>query len=148
VGSMKRPSHCRAVASALAPLFAAVLGCIDSRDSQPPLLLTKSQHVPPAPPSAPSLRVQSPYHCNLLVAGYDKGVGPSLYWMDYLATLHKVNTGGTGYGAWRAAQGKPWSSRASWGPKWRTARGWCGTAGCCSCFALSAGPGCQVLCFW
>jgi 20S proteasome subunit beta 4 len=32
------------------------------------------------------------------VAGYDKGVGPSLYWLDYLATLHKVNTGGTGYG--------------------------------------------------
>ena len=41
---------------------------------------------------------QSPYHCNLLVAGYDEGVGPSLYWLDYLATLHKVNTGGTGYG--------------------------------------------------
>ncbi|MEW5310457.1 MAG: hypothetical protein WDW38_002254 [Sanguina aurantia] len=37
--------------------------------------------------------------CNLLVAGYDEGVGPSLYWMDYLATLSKVNTGGTGYGA-------------------------------------------------
>lgn len=46
-------------------------------------------------------RSQSPYHCNLLVAGYDKGVGPSLYWLDYLATLHKVNTGGTGYGKQR-----------------------------------------------
>lgn len=44
-------------------------------------------------------RSQSPYHCNLLVAGFDEGgVGPSLYWLDYLATLHKVNTGGTGYG--------------------------------------------------
>lgn len=43
---------------------------------------------------------KSPYHCNLLVAGYDKGVGPSLYWLDYLATLHKVNTGGTGYGSY------------------------------------------------
>ena len=70
---------------------------------------------PPAPPAAcpfgcrqpaqPTLRAalpnpapQSPYHCNLLVAGYDKGVGASLYWLDYLATLHKVNTGGTGYG--------------------------------------------------
>ena len=41
---------------------------------------------------------QSPYQCNLLVAGYDKDVGASLYWLDYLATLHKVNTGGTGYG--------------------------------------------------
>ncbi|GBF93229.1 proteasome subunit beta type-2 [Raphidocelis subcapitata] len=43
---------------------------------------------------------RSPYHCNLLVAGYDKGVGASLYWLDYLATLHKVNTGGTGYGSY------------------------------------------------
>lgn len=44
---------------------------------------------------------QSPYQCNLLIAGYDEGVGPSLYWLDYLATLHKVNTGGTGYGECR-----------------------------------------------
>ena len=45
---------------------------------------------------------RSPYHCNLLVAGYDKGEGggASLYWLDYLATLHKVNTGGTGYGSY------------------------------------------------
>lgn len=43
---------------------------------------------------------KSPYHCNLLIAGYDKGVGPSLYWLDYLATLHRVNTGGTGYGSY------------------------------------------------
>lgn len=42
--------------------------------------------------------LQSPYHCNLLIAGYDQGKGPSLYWMDYLATLHQINTGGTGYG--------------------------------------------------
>lgn len=42
----------------------------------------------------------SPYHCNLLVAGYDEGVGPSLYWMDYLATLNKINIGGTGYGSY------------------------------------------------
>ena len=45
---------------------------------------------------------RSPYHCNLLVAGYDttgSEPGPALYWLDYLATLHRVNTGGTGYGA-------------------------------------------------
>ena len=42
--------------------------------------------------------MQSPYHCNLLIAGFDAGPGASLYWVDYLATLHKVNTGGTGYG--------------------------------------------------
>lgn len=41
---------------------------------------------------------QSPYQCNLLVAGFDEGPGASLYWVDYLATLHRVNTGGTGYG--------------------------------------------------
>lgn len=46
------------------------------------------------------LSLQSPYQCNLLVAGWDENVGPSLYWMDYLATLSKVNTGGTGYGRW------------------------------------------------
>lgn len=44
------------------------------------------------------LCLQSPYQCNLLIAGYDEGAGASLYWLDYLATLHKVNTGGTGYG--------------------------------------------------
>ena len=45
-----------------------------------------------------SPNMQSPYHCNLLLAGYDETTGPSLYWMDYLATLNKINTGGTGYG--------------------------------------------------
>jgi 20S proteasome subunit beta 4 len=45
---------------------------------------------------------KSPYQCNLLVAGYDECTGPSLYWLDYLATLHKVNTGGTGYGSYFA----------------------------------------------
>lgn len=43
---------------------------------------------------------KSPYHCNLLLAGWDKVTGPSLYWMDYLATLNKINTGGTGYGSY------------------------------------------------
>jgi 20S proteasome subunit beta 4 len=41
---------------------------------------------------------QSPYHCNLLLGGYDEKTGPSLFWMDYLGTLTRVNTGGTGYG--------------------------------------------------
>lgn len=43
---------------------------------------------------------KSPYHCNLMLAGYDASTGPSLYWMDYLATLNRVNTGGTGYGSY------------------------------------------------
>jgi 20S proteasome subunit beta 4 len=42
---------------------------------------------------------KKPYNCNLLIAGYDKTTGPALYWMDYLATMKKVNVGGTGYGA-------------------------------------------------
>ncbi|KAJ9508089.1 hypothetical protein QJQ45_021438 [Haematococcus lacustris] len=42
---------------------------------------------------------KSPYHCNLLLGGYDERTGPSLFWMDYLGTLTRVNTGGTGYGA-------------------------------------------------
>ncbi len=47
------------------------------------------------------VRSQSPYHCNLMLAGWDASTGPSLYWMDYMATLSKVNTGGTGYGGFR-----------------------------------------------
>ena len=43
---------------------------------------------------------QKPYQTNLLLAGYDQGQGPSLYWMDYLATMHKMNIAGTGYGAY------------------------------------------------
>ncbi|GMH38391.1 hypothetical protein BSKO_06275 [Bryopsis sp. KO-2023] len=42
---------------------------------------------------------KSPYATNLLLAGYDKGAGASLYWMDHLATLLKTNYAGTGYGA-------------------------------------------------
>nr|QKY15271.1 proteasome subunit beta type-2 (PBD2) [Polytomella parva] len=43
---------------------------------------------------------KAPYHCNLLLAGYDEKNGPSLYWLDYLASLTKVNVGGTGYGSY------------------------------------------------
>lgn len=43
---------------------------------------------------------KSPYQTNLLMAGWDEGVGPSLYWCDYLATLHHMNICGTGYGSY------------------------------------------------
>lgn len=43
---------------------------------------------------------KSPYHTNLLLAGYDEKDGPALYWMDYLATMHHMNTCGTGYGSY------------------------------------------------
>ena len=42
--------------------------------------------------------VQGPYSTNLLIAGWDEKTGPSLYWMDYLATMHSMNIAGTGYG--------------------------------------------------
>lgn len=35
---------------------------------------------------------------NLLLAGYDEEGGPSLYYIDYLGTLHRMNMAGTGYG--------------------------------------------------
>jgi len=41
---------------------------------------------------------KGPYQVNTLLAGNDAGGGPSLYFMDYLATCHRVNTGGHGYG--------------------------------------------------
>lgn len=54
-----------------------------------------------------------PYSTNLLIAGFDDHEGAekeggskekegeaSLYWMDYLATMHKMNVGGTGYGSY------------------------------------------------
>lgn len=41
-----------------------------------------------------------PYMTNLLIAGFDTGKGPSLYWCDYLATMHKMNIAGTGYGSY------------------------------------------------
>ena len=42
---------------------------------------------------------QRPYQTNLLIAGHDKGKGASLFWCDYLATMHRMNVAGTGYGA-------------------------------------------------
>lgn len=45
-----------------------------------------------------------PYSTNLLIAGFDEHEGKegeaSLFWMDYLATMHKMNVGGTGYGSY------------------------------------------------
>lgn len=41
---------------------------------------------------------KGPYQTNLLVAGWDADAGPSLYYLDYLATLHKQNTASFGYG--------------------------------------------------
>ena len=45
---------------------------------------------------------KGPYQVNLLIAGFDAGVGPSLYFLDYLGALHRVNTGAHGYASYFA----------------------------------------------
>lgn len=45
------------------------------------------------------LRSRTPYHVNLLLAGYDEHEGPALYYMDYLAALAKAPFAAHGYGA-------------------------------------------------
>lgn len=47
----------------------------------------------------PCLLLQTPYHVNLLLAGYDEHEGPALYYMDYLAALAKAPFAAHGYGA-------------------------------------------------
>eukprot|EP00069_Balaena_mysticetus_P014738 bmy_08888T0 len=44
-------------------------------------------------------RAMTPYHVNLLLAGYDEHEGPALYYMDYLAALAKAPFAAHGYGA-------------------------------------------------
>jgi len=51
---------------------------------------------------------KGPYQVNLLIAGYDKpnsnneGGGPSLYFLDYLGSLHRVKVGAHGYASYFA----------------------------------------------
>ncbi len=33
-----------------------------------------------------------------MLAGWDEKAGASLYWLDYLGTMHNMNMAGTGYG--------------------------------------------------
>lgn len=39
---------------------------------------------------------------NIILAGYDKDIGPSLYFIDYIASLHKVDKAAFGYGSYFA----------------------------------------------
>ncbi|KAF9622587.1 hypothetical protein IFM89_032486 [Coptis chinensis] len=43
---------------------------------------------------------KSPYSVNILLAGYDEETGPSLYYIDYIATCHKIEKGAFGYGSY------------------------------------------------
>lgn len=45
----------------------------------------------------------SPKMCNMLLVGYDEGVGASLYHIDYMGGMHKMNYGSHGYGGFFAA---------------------------------------------
>ncbi|CAH2069749.1 unnamed protein product [Thlaspi arvense] len=42
----------------------------------------------------------NPYSMNILMASYDKEAGASLYYIDYIATLHNVDKGVFSYGSY------------------------------------------------
>ena len=42
---------------------------------------------------------RGPYQVNIMLGGYDDQAGASLYYLDYMGTLHKVNHGAQGYAA-------------------------------------------------
>lgn len=54
----------------------------------------------PDGPVVSMIPFQTPYHVNLLLAGYDDADGPGLYYMDYLASLAKAPFAAHGYGAY------------------------------------------------
>ena len=43
---------------------------------------------------------RNPYQTNLLLAGFEEEVGPSLYFIDYLSSMQKVPYGAHGYGSY------------------------------------------------
>lgn len=49
---------------------------------------------------AKALRSSGAYQANFLIAGYDEGEGPSLYYLDYISTLHKLDKAAMGYGGY------------------------------------------------
>ncbi|XP_061354522.1 proteasome subunit beta type-2-A isoform X1 [Gastrolobium bilobum] len=62
-------------------------------------LATALRKVSISPSSSFPFRI-NPYSVNILLAGYDKETGPSLYYIDYIATLHKLEKGAFGYGSY------------------------------------------------
>jgi len=44
----------------------------------------------------------APKMCNMIMVGHDEDVGPSLYHMDYMGGMHKMNFGAHGYGGYFA----------------------------------------------
>ncbi|KAL0690339.1 hypothetical protein Bca4012_090017 [Brassica carinata] len=56
--------------------------------------------------------VKNPYSVNILMAGYDNESGASLYYIDYIATLHKVDKGAFGYGSYFSLSTMDWHYRS------------------------------------
>uniref|UniRef100_A0A803MT24 Uncharacterized protein n=1 Tax=Chenopodium quinoa TaxID=63459 RepID=A0A803MT24_CHEQI len=46
--------------------------------------------------------LESIYSVNIILAGFEQDTGPSLYFIDYIATLHKVDKAAFGYGSYFA----------------------------------------------
>ncbi len=69
---------------------------------------------------ADSLRERM-YACDSLIGGFDAGLGPSLYYLDYLATLQKLDKAAHGYGAYfvLTVMDTHWKE-VLWGPRCRT----------------------------
>lgn len=44
----------------------------------------------------------APKMCNMIMVGHDEDAGPSLYHMDYIGGMHKMNFGAHGYGGYFA----------------------------------------------
>ncbi|CDY55258.1 BnaCnng28610D [Brassica napus] len=55
---------------------------------------------------------KNPYSVNILMAGYDNESGASLYYIDYIATLHKVDKGAFGYGSYFSLSTMDWHYRS------------------------------------
>ncbi len=42
----------------------------------------------------------NPYHADMLLGGFDEGKGPSLFFLDYLASMHPVDKAAHGYASY------------------------------------------------
>ena len=49
---------------------------------------------------AENLRTRDAYMVNLLIGGWDAGEGPSLYFIDHLSCMARVNRASHGYGGY------------------------------------------------
>ncbi|KAG8097841.1 hypothetical protein GUJ93_ZPchr0013g36150 [Zizania palustris] len=47
-----------------------------------------------------AVKNENPYSVNILLAGFDSDVGASMYYIDYIATFHKIEKGAFGYGSY------------------------------------------------